>query len=73
MTEPETLDGHGMRVGRAVHIDIDNRKQKTTIYAFRWFHGAPRDWEEIATLKDEVIGDSEVPALMERFGIKITA
>lgn len=69
MTQPEALDECGMRCGKAVHIDIDHRRQKTTIFSYTWLHGAPRAWKTIATLNDETICEAEVPALMERLGI----
>ena len=71
LLEPERLDGNGLRCGKAVHIDIDNRRQKSTVYTFDWIHGGPANHEKIAELKDEVVGDVEIPGLMDRLGIKI--
>lgn len=68
MTQPEALDERGMRVGKAVSIGIDHQRQKTTISSFMWIHGAPQAWKTIATM-DEVICETEVPAIMERLGI----
>ena len=71
MMEPEQLDGNGLRYGKAVHIDIDNKRQKTTVYTFGWIRGAPANHKKIAELKDEVVGDVEIPDLMERLGIEV--
>ena len=71
MIEPERLDGYGLRNARAVNIIIDNLRQRTTVYTFNWVHGTPHDFVKVKTLTDEIITDSEVPALMKRLGIKI--
>ena len=71
MLEPERLDEHGLRCGKAVDIDIDNLKQKTTVYTFDWIRGAPANFKKVIELKDDVVGDVEIPGLMERLGIKI--
>ena len=71
MLEPERIDGNGLRYGKAVHIDIDNKKQKTTVYTFDWIRGGPANHEKIVERKDEVVGDVEVPDLMERLGIEV--
>ena len=71
MLEPERLDGNGLRYGKAVHIDIDNKRQKTTVYTFDWIRGGPANHEKIVELKDEVVGDVEIPNLMERLGIEV--
>lgn len=71
MLEPERLDGNGLRCGKAVHIDIDNRRQKTTVYTFDWIRGGPANFKKIIELKDDIVGAAEVPSLMERLGIKI--
>lgn len=57
--------------GKAVHIDIDNRRQKTTVYTFDWIRGGPANFKKIIELKDDIVGAVEVPSLMERLGIKI--
>ncbi len=71
LLEPERLDEHGLRCGKAVHIDIDNRRQKTTVYTFDWIRGGPANFKKIFELKDDIVGAVEVPSLMERLGIKI--
>ena len=67
----ERLDGNGLRYGKAVHIEIDNKRQKTTVYTFDWIRGAPANHKKIAELKDDVVGDAEIPSLMERLGIEV--
>ena len=71
LLEPERLDEHGLRCGKAGHIDIDNRGQKTTVYTFDWIRGGPANFKKIIEFKDDIVGDVEVPSLMERLGIKI--
>ena len=71
LLEPERLDAHGLRVGQAVHIEIDNKRQKTTVFRFDWLRGGPANHQKIAELQDNVIGDAEVPGLMERLGIRL--
>lgn len=71
MLEPERIDGNWLRYGKAVHIDIDNKRQKTTVYTFDWIRGGPANFKKIIELKDDIVGDVEVPSLMERLGIKI--
>lgn len=71
MTRPEILDDRGMRNGPAISIDIDHIHQKTEVFRFRWVHGAPRGFDRVCTLKNEIIVDSEVPELMKRLGIEV--
>lgn len=71
LLEPERLDGNGLRCGKAVHIEIDNRRQKTMVYTFDWIRGAPSNHKKIVELKDEVVGDAEIPSLMKRLGIEV--
>ena len=71
LLEPERLDAHGLRVGQAVHIEIDNKRQKTTVFRFDWVRGAPANHRKIAELQDDVIGDAEVPGLTGRLGIRL--
>ena len=67
----EVLDKHGMRNGLAIDIHINHVKQTTTVYKFLWWHGYVKNVEHIKTLKDEIITDNEVPALMKELGIKV--
>lgn len=71
MLEPERLDGNGLRYGKAVHIDIDNKRQKTTVYTFDWVRGCPTNHKRLAELKDEIVVDAEIPSLMKRLGIEV--
>lgn len=71
LLDTERLDGNGLRWGKAVHIEIDNKRQKTSVYTFDWIHGAPANHKKIAELKDETVGDTEIPGLMERLGIEV--
>ena len=47
------------------------KRQKTSVYTFDWIHGAPANHKKIAELKDETVGDAEIPGLMERLGIEV--
>ena len=71
MLEPERVGENGLRYGKAVRIDIDNKRQKTTVSIFDWVRGCPRNFKTVCVLKDEIIGDVEVPGLMERLGIEV--
>lgn len=71
LLEPERLDENGLRYGKAVHIDIDNKRQKSTVYIFDWMRGGPANHKMIAELKGEVLGDMEIPGLMKRLGIEV--
>lgn len=71
MIAPEILDKHEMRNGLAIDIHINHAKQTTTVYKFLWWHGYVKNLEHIKTLKDVIITDNEVPALMEELGIKV--
>ena len=71
MLEPERLSAYGLREGKAILIEIDNRRQKSTIFRFDWIGGGPKNFQEIAVMKDNVIGDAEIPALMKQLGIEL--
>ena len=70
--EPTKLDTRDLiHDVRAVDFTHDHKKQKTTISTFVWKHGAPSDWEELKTVKDEIIEECEVPNWLEKLGLKI--
>lgn len=71
MTEPPTLDDQGLLNGPGIMIMIDNKRQVTTVLRCRWAGGAPAAICHLETLKDEVLGDVEIPSLMARLGIKV--
>lgn len=69
MLEPERLDSHGMRCGKAFDIGLDHAKQRTTISKFRWISGVPCFFETVAVLKGEIVTESEVPYLLEKYNL----
>ena len=71
MMEPERLSEYGLREGKAVKIEIDNKRQKSTVFRFDWIGGGPKNFQEIAVLKDEIVCDDEIPGLMKRLGIEL--
>lgn len=69
MLEPIRLDSNGLLEGRAFDIGLYHAKQITTISRFAWIHGAPHSWDTIATLKGEIVTESEVPDLLKKYGL----
>lgn len=65
------IDSHGLLNGRGIYITMDNKKQKTEVYSDVWVGGAPKKHQRLLTLKDEIITDIEVPALIRRLGIEV--
>lgn len=69
MLEPERRDSNGFRVGRAFSVGIYRDKNESSLWTFQWVGGAPRNWTHIKTFRDEIIGLSEVPALLKKYGL----
>lgn len=69
MLEPEWLDSHGLRCGKAFNIGLDHAKQRTTINRFAWLCGAPHNFETVAVLKGEIVGESEVADLLKKYDL----
>lgn len=67
MLEPERLDSHNLRIGKAFSINMNHKKQCTELYLFNWISGTPHDWKLIATFKDEIISESEVPTILKKY------
>ena len=44
---------------------------RASFSTFVWKHGAPSDWEELKTVKGEIIEECEVPNWLEKLGLKI--
>ncbi|MCD7802028.1 MAG: hypothetical protein LUH09_03870 [Clostridiales bacterium] len=58
--EPEINTRNAYEGGKLVHFDIDNRKQTTDAFTYRFNPmGAPTDWEKIAAWKDEALCEPE--------------
>ena len=69
MLEPERLDSNGFRVGKAFSVEIYHDKNESSLWTFQRVGGAPRNWTRIKTFRDEIIELSEVPALLEKYGL----
>lgn len=69
MLEPERLDSNGFRVGRAFSVEIYHDKNESSLWTFYWCGGAPRNWTYIKTFRGEIIDESEVPALLKKYGL----
>lgn len=69
MLEPPCIDKYGFPNGRAFCINIEHVKQKTTIMRNRWISGGPKEFEVIATLKDEIIDACEVESLLKKYNL----
>ena len=69
MLEPERLDSNGFRVGKAFSVEIYHDRNESSLWTFQRVGGAPRNWTHIKTFRDEIIGLSEVPALLKKYGL----
>lgn len=69
MLEPERLDSNGFRVGKAFSVEIYHDKNESSLWTFQRVGGTPRNWTHIKTFRDEIIGLSEVPALLKKYGL----
>lgn len=69
MLEPERLDAHGLRCGRAFSVDLDHRKQASALYTFNWIGGAPHAWKLVTSFKGEIIAPEEVAGLLQKYGL----
>ena len=69
MLEPERLDSHGLRIGKAFSVDLYHKQQKSELCTFSWIGGVPHNYKVIATFKGEILTESEIPALLERFNL----
>lgn len=69
MLEPERLDDRNLQNGKAFCFDIFHPKNKTELWTFEWAHGAPTDHKQIATFKDEIITESEIEAILTKYGL----
>lgn len=69
MLEPDRLDSSGFRVGKAFSVEIYHNKNESSLWTFQRVGGAPRNWTHIKTFRDEIIGLSEVPALLKKYGL----
>ena len=71
MTAPPQLNENDLVKGMGIMILINNKRQTTEVYRCRWERGAPQVLRHLLTLNDEVLTDTEIPALMKRLGIEI--
>lgn len=71
MTSTKKVDEHDLIYGEGIMVMIDNKKQKTEIYQCRWERGAPKELCHLLTMRDEVMGEAELPAVMKNLGVKV--
>lgn len=69
MLEPERLDSNGFRIGKAFSVEIYHGKNESSLWTFQRIGGAPHNWTRIKTFRDEIIGLSEVPALLKKYNL----
>ena len=70
-TEPPRVDANGLIEGVGVYILLDHPKQMSRVFRAWWRRGALGEIGHMLTLKDEILGEAEIPALMERLGIEV--
>ena len=66
---PLWLDANGLRNGPAWALRLYHNKNRSELETFIWVRGVPRNGKTVAVFKDEIIAESEVPALLEKYGI----
>ena len=70
MLEDPKFNSRGLWDGcMAFDITNNHKKQTATIYTFMWRDGAPWNWKEIKTIRGEVIGESEIEAVLKKYGV----
>ena len=70
MLEEPKFNSRGLWDGcMAFNITNNHKKQTATISTFMWRNGAPWNWKEIKTLRGEVIGESEIEAVLKKYGV----
>ena len=70
MLEEPKLNSRGLWDG-CIGFDITNnhRRQTAKISTFMWKDGAPWNWKVIKTIRGEVIGESEIRAVLQKYGV----
>ena len=70
MLEEPKLNSRGLWDGcMAFNITNNHKRQTATIYTFMWKDGAPWNWKVIKTIRGEVIGESEIGAVLQKYGV----
>lgn len=70
-TEPPGLDENGMIEGVGIYILLDNLKQTSRVFRAWWRRGALGEIRLLRELKDEILGEEEIPALMKQLDIEV--
>lgn len=52
-----------------ISFQMFHTKNKTELWTFEWIHGAPHNWKQIATFRDEIIAESEVEKILKKYGL----
>jgi hypothetical protein len=70
MLEDPKFNSRGLWDG-CMGFDITNnhKRQTATISTFMWKDGAPWNWKVIKTIRGEVIGKSEIEAVLQKYGV----
>ena len=70
-TEPPRMDENGLIEGVGVYILLDHPKQTSRVFRAWWRRGALGEIRLLRELKDEILGEAEIPALMKLLGIEL--
>lgn len=70
MLEGPKFNSRGLWDGcMAFNITNNHKRQTATISTFMWKDGVPWSWKEIKTIRGEVIGESEIAAVLLKYGV----
>lgn len=67
MLEPERLDSHGLRIGKAFSLDVYHANEISFLYEFSWIGGTPRNYKQVAKFKEEIISPAEVTDILKKY------
>ena len=70
-TEPPRVDANGLIEGVGVYIMLDHPKQTSRVFRAWWRRGALGEIRLLRELKDEILGEAEIPALMKLLRIEL--
>jgi hypothetical protein len=57
--------------GTSISVDFDHKKQTTEIYKYTWSSGAPTNFQLLKRFKGEIIGEQELPRILQELGIEV--
>lgn len=70
-TEPPRLNENGLLEGVGIYILLDHPRQTSRIFRAWWRRGALGEIRLLREIKDEILGEAEIPTLMEQLGIEV--